>query len=126
MKTTPIKLVAALGAGLLGLAALAGCGGSSGSEEEFCKVVTSEDFQDVDDDDADAMVSALKDLKNAAPSDLKSDVETVLKAFEAYSKIDQDDADALAEWESDMGGDTDFLDAYGNVDDAITACEADE
>ncbi|MCL2848577.1 MAG: hypothetical protein FWE61_00860 [Micrococcales bacterium] len=93
MKSIRVRAIAAVGTILLAAPVLAACG----SNRSFCDVVTDSKYADIDDVDADAMISALKDLRSAAPSDLKGDIDIMIDAVRVTKDIDTNDPAALAE-----------------------------
>lgn len=110
MKTTltrPRRLVVGVAAALLAAAGLTACGDdggdgggdsggdSGGSAEDFCSVGDDLDaFGASEEIDNDAFQSALDDAVDAAPDEIKDDVETVRSAFE---DVDLADPEALAD-----------------------------
>ncbi|MDR1825058.1 MAG: hypothetical protein LBR27_06980 [Bifidobacteriaceae bacterium] len=120
MKKIPTKIIAVIGAALLSVGVLSGCGGS----KSFCDVINDDQYDDLDYNDTDAAEKALKDLKAAAPSDLKDDIDVLLDYFDAVKDIDTDDYDALLEAMESF--DSDKLDeASEALDEAVAECEAD-
>jgi len=94
--TRSLRRLATLGAGvLLAGSALVACGGDDsggggGSAESFCSV--SDELQASDFDassfDADKLQQSLDDAVDAAPDEIRSDVETVRDAFEGIDFSD--------------------------------------
>jgi hypothetical protein len=94
MRRIGSRIVVATVGVLLGCTALVGCGG--GSTEDFCSV--GDDIEAVDptaaDFDNEAFQDALADAVEAAPDDIKADVETLRDAFEG---VDLSDPEAIAD-----------------------------
>lgn len=94
----------AVAASMMALASLTACGG--GSTEEFCDLDS--ELADVDMQDPDAAQDAMDKAVDAAPDEIKSDVETIA---DAVGEMDPEDSEAAMEAMSDP----EFQEATDNV-----------
>ena len=133
--TTPRRLAVGIAAVLLagGLAACGDDGGdggdsgdSGGSAEEFCSVGDDLDaFSSTDEIDNDQFQSALDDAVDAAPDEIKDDVETVREAF---ADVDLSDPQALTDPDvQETFTSPEFKEASSNLDAYVKDnCEPEE
>jgi arabinogalactan oligomer/maltooligosaccharide transport system substrate-binding protein len=59
--------------------------------EAFCAVFNGPEFNDVDVDDVEALTEVMDALRDAAPEELKSDIELIRDFTVAYMSLDEDD-----------------------------------
>ncbi len=100
--TTPRRLAVGVAAAVLAGTGLTGCGGDS--SEDFCALA--DDVQSSDlgaDANMDDVREALDEAVDAAPDDIKGDVETIRDALDDFDPENMDlenmDEDAMAEME---------------------------
>jgi len=88
-------VVGALAVVAMSVFGLTGCGGG-GSTEEFCALDADVDLADID--DFDELRSALDDGVDAAPDEIKADVETVRDTFaDVSSQLEDEGIDKMSE-----------------------------
>lgn len=88
-------VVAALAIGAMSVLGLTGCGGG-GSTEEFCAVDEDVNLDELE--DFDELRSALDDGVEAAPDEIKDDVETVRDTFEQVAeRLEEQGVDSMAD-----------------------------
>ena len=65
-------------------------GGGGGSAEEFCAlfVESNDTIEFSDDEDPSAAIAALNALEDAAPSEIRGDVQTAVEGFTRIAEID--------------------------------------
>lgn len=110
-------IVLALGLGAV--ITLAGCGGTGGDTAAFCEKMAALDQNDPtagtvegSDDFFDASIGAMQEVRDVAPDEIQSDVDTMLSAFEDFREIDPTE---LAE--SDLA---DLEEQFASIDEATT------
>ncbi|MCL2453814.1 MAG: hypothetical protein FWD18_00710 [Micrococcales bacterium] len=97
MKTARTRTLAAVGALTLAAGLLAGCGDSS-STAKFCEILEGDKYADLDPyENPDAALDAMRDLRAAAPSDIKGDIDVMIDAFQVIRDIPEDDITAQIE-----------------------------
>ena len=99
--TTPRRLAVGVAAAVLAGTGLTACGG--GSNEDFCALADDVESSNLDANNMDDVKSVLDDAVDAAPDDIKGDVETIRDALEDLDPENMDlenmDEDAMAEME---------------------------
>lgn len=115
LKTT----VSMLGAGALALS-LAACGGDD--SQSYCDLLenSESEFTDLDPSDPeshDQVQSALSDIVEAAPDDIKDDWQTFADTYEEMVSIDPNDQEAMAEFQENSAAD--FQEASARIGDNV-------
>jgi hypothetical protein len=65
--------------------------------EPFCAVINNEEYAAMDGSDFDLMAKALEDLRDAAPAEIKGDLDVVREAFLAIATLDPNDTNDAAQ-----------------------------
>ncbi len=120
MRTRPFHLIASAA---LAASLLAACGDDGGDVQAFCDKFEAMDDLEPDftsENGLDDAVSALEEIEDVAPSEIKDDVGTVVDAFKQIAAIDFTDVEALAEMEETMTELSENMEAAGNRLEAFT------
>lgn len=95
-------LIALIAASALVVAACGDDDGGGGSAEAFCSIFRDESVEFSDDDDPAEVIAALNRLRDAAPPEIRDDVNVAVDGFTEFTEVDFDNAteDDFAEIEN--------------------------